>query len=316
MKYVQYGRADLSKPGLLHNEKILNLSGILRRLELVADEEYNTLRSFIEAGVTLWEQVKRSILESDASAYDDLIVGSGTDESLLDAPLRDAKKLILLAGNYRGHIKEVGFRVPDVPESVTPQFFMKPPSTTLIGPGDPIRIRGDHNWIDWEVELAVVIGKKGRDIPEDQALEYAFGYTILNDVSEREFNAHLSERFVREKDAFFDWLHGKWFDTFAPLGPVIVTKDEIPDPHNLRISLRRNGKVEQDANTSQMIHRIPYLIHKLSSIVTIEPGDILSTGTPSGVGHSKGLRLESGDVLECRIEGIGTLSNPVIVETG
>jgi 2-keto-4-pentenoate hydratase/2-oxohepta-3-ene-1,7-dioic acid hydratase in catechol pathway len=191
---------------------------------------------------------------------------------------------------------------------------MKPPSTTKIGPGDPLLLCRNSNWVDWEVKLAMVIGEGGRNISGREAEEHIFEYTILNDVSEREFNAELPDRFMREKERFMDWLHGKWFESFAPMGPAVVTKDEIPDPHDLAISLCRNGEIQQKANTAQMIHEIPYLIHKLSEIMTLEPGDVIATATPSGVGHSKGLRLEPGDVIECCIEAIGVLENPVRAE--
>lgn len=160
----------------------------------------------------------------------------------------------------------------------------------------------------------MVIGKRGKNIPESQVMHYIFGYTIINDISERQLNSIIHERVMREKDPFMDWLHGKWFDTFAPMGLWLVTRDEIPDPHNLAIKLYRNNLLEQDANTSQMIHRIPHLISKLSEIMTVEPGDVISTGTPSGVGFGKGLKIEPGDILECKIESIGTLINQAIAE--
>lgn len=309
MRYVQYSRGGSPRPGLLYNESVIDLTALLELLGAPVPGGLSSLRAFIEAGEQLWEVVTHDLGSTDRETLQQLSGYYALEEIALEAPLQDAHKLILLAGNYREHICEVGYRVPQTPESVTPQFFMKPPSTTVIGPGQPVRLSRGSIWVDWEVELAVVIGKRGRYILEDQAMDFVFGYTILNDISERAFNSELTNRFVREKDPLFDWLHGKWFDTFAPMGPAVVTSDEIPNPHNLRITLYRNGAIEQDANTSQMIHRIPYLIHKLSQIMTLEPGDVLSTGTPSGVGHSKGLRLEDGDVLECRIEGIGALQN-------
>jgi 2-keto-4-pentenoate hydratase/2-oxohepta-3-ene-1,7-dioic acid hydratase in catechol pathway len=234
------------------------------------------------------------------------------DQLNLQAPLRDTKKLILLAGNYVEHIREVGYKIPPSPHSISPQFFMKPPSTTIIDPEMDIVLPPNAIWFDWEVELAVVIARGGKDISEERAIDHIFGYTILNDISERKFNSRMPDRFVREKDLLFDWLHGKWFDSSAPMGPCLVTKDSMPDPHNLRISLERNGIIEQDGSTSDMIHNIPFLIHKLSRIMTLEPGDVISTGTPSGVGISKGIQLQKGDELVCRIEGIGVLRNMVM----
>ncbi len=314
MRYVQYSRGGEIRPGVLYSESVIDLTALLELQGTTIPRGLSSLRAFIEAGEQLWELVPHGLGSTDRETLCQLSGSYALDKVVLEAPLQDTHKLILLAGNYREHIREVSYRVPRAPESITPQFFMKPPSTTVIGPGQPVRLSRDSIWVDWEVELAVVIGNRGRYISEDQAMDFVFGYTILNDISERAFNSELTNRFVREKDPFFDWLHGKWFDTFAPMGPAVVTSDEIPDPHDLKITLYRNGVIEQDGNTSQMIHRIPYLIHKLSQIMTLEPGDVLSTGTPSGVGYSKGLRLEDGDVLECRIEGLGTLQNSIEAE--
>jgi 2-keto-4-pentenoate hydratase/2-oxohepta-3-ene-1,7-dioic acid hydratase in catechol pathway len=315
MRCVVFRRDGESRPGVLRDEQVIDLPLLLEWLGLPAMPAAS-LRAFIEAGEDVWRAVQAGIAPS---AIDALSRQGGVwplDAVTLDAPLRDTHKLILLAGNYREHIREVGYRVPTAPETVTPQFFMKPPSTTIIAPGEPVVIHKVNTWVDWEVELAVVICKRGRYIAPEQAMDYVFGYTIVNDISERAFNADFPNRFVREKDPLFDWLHGKWFDGFAPMGPVVVTADEVEDPHNLAITLSVNGKVEQDSNTSYMLHRIPHLIHKLSEIVTVEPGDVLVTGTPAGTGHGQNKRLDDGDLLVCQIEGIGTLTNPVRREGG
>jgi 2-keto-4-pentenoate hydratase/2-oxohepta-3-ene-1,7-dioic acid hydratase in catechol pathway len=313
MRYVQYKFGERIRPGLFHEGRVIDLNDLLTTLEH-PQREFISLRSFIEAGESTWSVIPKDIKKDFVSTLPGFEIGTGKGDVTLEAPLRDAHKLILLAGNYREHIREVGFKVPQKSEAVTPQFFMKPPSTTVIGPGQSIILPRIGIWLDWEVELGVIIGKHGKYIPESDALEHVFGYTIINDISERAFNSKVRNRTMREKDPFMDWLHGKWFDTFAPMGPAIVTKDEVPNPHNLHITLKRNGKVEQNANTSQMLHSVPYLIHKLSQIMTIEPGDILATGTPSGVGYSKGLCLADGDILECYVELIGLLRNPVACE--
>jgi 2-keto-4-pentenoate hydratase/2-oxohepta-3-ene-1,7-dioic acid hydratase in catechol pathway len=159
---------------------------------------------------------------------------------------------------------------------------------------------------DYEAEFAVVIGKGGRHIPEDRWREHIFGYTIVNDVSARDFQMATSQ-----------WMMGKTFDTFAPMGPVIVTANEIADPHNLRIALRLNGEVLQNSNTSNLIFGIDKLIAFLSSVFTLEPGDIISTGTPAGVGfaYKPPKWLKPGDTVEIDVEGIGTLMNPVVAES-
>ncbi len=312
MRYVQYKQRDIVRPGIYHDGRIIDLGEFSSAMYTL--QAFSSLRLFIEAGQPVWNEVTRVMERVNQASLNKFDLGTDYPEISLDAPLRDAKKLILLAGNYQEHIREVGYRVPDRADSVTPQFFMKPPSTTVIGPGQPVILPRNGTWIDWEVELAVVIGKQGKYIPESEAMGYVFGYTIINDISEREFSSNIPDRFLREKDPFMDWLHGKWFDTFAPMGPHVVTPDEIPDPHNLKITLHRNGIEEQSANTSQMIHSIPYLIHKLSNIMTLEPGDVMATGTPSGVGYSKGILLEHGDILKCMIESIGVLINPVQAE--
>ncbi len=163
----------------------------------------------------------------------------------------------------------------------------------------------------WETELAVVTGKRGRNIEAARAYDHVFGYTILNDLSERRLNSRIENRSKREMDGFFDWLAGKWFDGFAPCGPWIVTADEISDPHNLEIKLTVNGQLRQQGNTRDMIFRIPEQIAYISSIMTLEPGDIISTGTPVGAGVGGDASLHDGDELVCEIEGIGMLRNRV-----
>ncbi len=227
------------------------------------------------------------------------------------APIDRPGKIICLAGNYREHIIESGFEAPLDSDVITQQLFLKP-ATSLIGDGDDIVIRSNNVTLGWETELAVIIGKSGRDIDQSQAMDYVFGYTILNDISERGLNSRIENRKKRERDGFFDWLAGKWFDGFAPCGPWIVTADEISDPHNLAISLTVNGELRQEGNTSEMIFRIPEQIAYTSSIMTLEAGDIISTGTPVGAGIGGEASLKPGDELVCEIEKIGSLTNRVV----
>ncbi len=227
----------------------------------------------------------------------------------LDAPLRDCPKLLALAGNFRRHVVESGFQDIEPGAQVTPQVFWKPPSTGISAPGVPISIRSNNVFVDWELELAVVIARRARDVSPGQAMDIVLGYTILNDISERQFNSRMSNRQVRENDPFFDWLMGKWFDGFAPLGPELVTRDEIPDPHNLSMRLWVNDRLMQEGHTSQMIFGVPETIGYISSVLTLEPGDIISMGTPEGVGMARGVKLEPGDRLRGEIQGIGVLEN-------
>ena len=229
----------------------------------------------------------------------------------LAAPLERPGKIICLAGNYREHISESGYVVPESNDVITQQLFIKP-SSAIIGHEGEILIGKGNVKVGWETELAVIIGKRGRHIDTRSALDYVFGYSILNDVSERGVNSTIENRRHREMDRFLDWLAGKWFDTFAPFGPWIVTADEIGDPHNLEIKLVINETLRQHGNTRDMIFRIPEQISYASSIMTLEPGDIISTGTPAGAGLGGGSSsLQDGDILVCEIDKIGQLKNSV-----
>ncbi len=228
-------------------------------------------------------------------------------------PIAQPPKLLLLAGNYAKHIEEHGGIAAERAETF-PYVFMKPPSTTLTNPGDPIVIPSvspDH--IDWECELGVIIGRECRNVEESDALKYVAGYTVVNDVSDRKFTPNPGRK-PRERDRFFDWMHGKWHDTFCPMGPCVLSADAVSDPQALPIRLSVNGEVMQDASTSQMIFPVAAVVSFLSKFVTLEPGDIISTGTPSGVGSARGRFLKPGDVVSATIEGIGTLENPVAGE--
>ena len=228
----------------------------------------------------------------------------------LEPPIKRPGKIICLAGNYRAHITESGYTAPAQTEVFTQQLFLKP-ATCITGDGDPILFDKPNVMVGWETELAVVIGKRGKHIDPARAYEYIFGYTILNDVSERRLNSRIETRTKREMDGFLDWLAGKWFDSFAPCGPWIVTADEIPDPHDLEIKLTVNGQIRQQGNTCDMIFKIPEQVAYISSIMTLEPGDIISTGTPVGAGIAGDSSLHDKDELVCEIEHIGSLRNTV-----
>lgn len=301
MKLVTFEHGTRLCWGLLTGEgKVVDLTGKLRGksgtpirsiLELLDDEGSTCRPADIDA-----------IAGAQKQAFD-------LSEVILKPPVLWPRKLLCLAGNYTEHIREGGGEVPGK-SSMTPRVFMKPPTSTLIGAYDTISLPANAQWIDWECELGVVIGRRGRFIPAKDASDYIAGYTVVNDVSERRLRVP-AERSARPGDEWFDWLNGKWFDTFAPMGPCLVLKDAIPDPHALRITLRVNGEVKQDSRTSMMIFSIPELIEWCSTLVTLEPGDVISTGTPSGVGHARGEFLRAGDVVESEIEGIGILRNPV-----
>lgn len=214
----------------------------------------------------------------------------------LGAPLTNPPKLICIGLNYKDHAAESKMAIPKEPV-VFSKF-----NSAIIGPEEPIEIPPVTQQVDYEVELAVVIGKGGRNIAEDDALDHVFGYTILNDMSARDLQ-------MRDQ-----WLKGKTLDTFAPMGPAVVTADEIGDPQSLRIYMKRNGVTVQDASTRDMIFPVRYLIHFLSTLFTLEPGDVIATGTPQGVilGQENPQWLQPGEVLEAGVEKIGVLRNPLV----
>lgn len=237
----------------------------------------------------------------------------GADSVQLLAPIPRPNKLFLLAGNYADHIKEGGGIAAERAETF-PYVFMKPPTTTLTNPGAAVKIPSvSPGAIDWELELAVIIGREAKGVKEADALKYVAGYTVINDISNRKFRPN-PERKKRERDAFFDWLHGKWHDSFCPIGPCVTSADAIPDPQVLPMQLRLNGEVRQNSNTGTQIFPVAAVIEFISSMSTLEPGDIISTGTPAGVGSATGTFLKPGDVLEASIEQIGVLRSPVVAE--
>ncbi|MEB2777858.1 fumarylacetoacetate hydrolase family protein [Algoriphagus sp. D3-2-R+10] len=212
-------------------------------------------------------------------------------DSRLGSPIARPSKIICIGLNYRQHAIESGMAVPEIPI-----IFMKATSS-LCGPFDPILIPKNSVKTDWEVELAVVIGKRAKYVSKENAMDYVAGYCVHNDVSERDFQLHHGGQ----------WVKGKSADNFAPLGPVLVTKSEIEDPHNLRLWLKLNGKMLQDSNTSDLVFDIPTLIEHLSQYMTLLPGDVISTGTPAGVGLglTPPTYLKEGDVVELGIDGLG-----------
>jgi 2-keto-4-pentenoate hydratase/2-oxohepta-3-ene-1,7-dioic acid hydratase in catechol pathway len=216
------------------------------------------------------------------------------------APIPRPPKFICVGLNYRDHAREAGMEIPTVP-TIFSKF-----TNVVIGPGAPIVLPKVSKRPDYEAEFAFVIGAGGRNISASDAFHHVFGYTIVNDVSARDYQMVTSQ-----------WLMGKTFDTFAPMGPWIVTRDEIADPHALDISLEIGGEILQHSNTRELVFGVPALIEYISSVVTLEPGDVVATGTPAGVGFARKppRYLRAGDDVVIRIQGIGELRNPVIDES-
>jgi 2-keto-4-pentenoate hydratase/2-oxohepta-3-ene-1,7-dioic acid hydratase in catechol pathway len=253
----------------------------------------STMREFLEQGEGAMEKAKRAV-ESAKSSADSYSANQVT----LKAPIPDPRKIICVGLNYADHAAESGAAIP--PE---PVLFSKYP-TAIIGPGEAILLPPESQEVDYEVEFVFVIGKRGRRIPQEQAMDYVAGYTVGHDVSARDWQL---------KKVGGQWMVGKTFDTFAPIGPALVTKDEVPDPHNLKITCAVSGEVVQNSRTQQLIFKVPELVSYISTVITLEPGDLVFTGTPSGVGFSRKPPrfLKEGDVCELEVEGLGKLVNPV-----
>ncbi len=280
MKLIRFGAAGQEKPGIILNEQWYDVSAL--------GEDYN--EQFFETGGL--ERLEQFVKSNSGKLPS---VPAGTR---LGPPVARPSKIVCIGLNYADHARETNAAVPS-----EPVVFMKATSA-LVGPNDNIVIPKNSKKTDWEVELAVVIGKKASYVEEADALQYVAGYCLHNDVSEREFQIERNGT----------WDKGKGCDTFAPVGPFLATQDEIADINNLRLWLTVNGKKMQDGNTSNFIFRIPYLVHYVSQFMSLLPGDIISTGTPAGVGLGMNpqVYLQPGDVVELGIDGLGTSKQQVV----
>ncbi len=278
MRLIRFGSPGNERPGLWHADGIVDLRALFPDIPDI-DERFFTQGWF--------------------DRVVDLKVAPQFMEVRLGPPVARPAKIICLGKNYAEHAKEGGFDRPEAP-----LLFCKTPNA-LNGPFDPVLLPQSSDQIDWEVELAVVIGKAGKRIPAARAFEHIAGYTVMNDVSGR-----------RAQFAHSQWFRGKSFDTFAPLGPALVTPDEIGDVHDLRLSAKVNGRLMQAGTTRDMLFKIDAIIADISEDITLVPGDIISTGTPAGVGifRDPPVVLQSGDEVECWIEKIGTIRNRIVHE--
>lgn len=280
MKLIRFGNPGQERPGvLLNDETIADVSGTIRDF----DEQF--------LGSDGLEQLEKLIREKN---YKEVNAGG----LRLGPPIARPSKIICVGLNYSRHAAESGMTLP-----TEPVIFFKS-TTALCGPNDPIIIPKDSEKTDWEVELAVVIGRKATYVSEAAAMDHVAGYVLHNDVSERAFQLERGGQ----------WVKGKSADSFAPMGPWLLTSDEVADSHNLRLWLKLNGKMMQDDNTSDLVFNVPHLISYISRFMTLLPGDVISTGTPAGVGL--GLKpptyLKPGDVIELGIEGLGSATQHVI----
>nr|WP_121270489.1 fumarylacetoacetate hydrolase family protein [Pedobacter schmidteae] len=279
MKLIRWGAADQEKIGVILNDTWYDTSAF--------GEDYNE-QFFKDNGLEKLE----AFVKANADKLP--VVPAGTR---LGSPVARPSKIVCIGLNYADHARETGAAIP--PE---PVIFMKS-TTSMVGPFDDIVIPKNSVKTDWEVELAVVIGKKASYVEESEALDYVAGYALHNDVSEREFQLERNGT----------WDKGKGCDTFAPLGPFLATKDEVSDVDNLRLWLTVNGEKMQDGNTSNFIFNVPFVVSYVSQFMTLLPGDVISTGTPAGVGlgFNPPIYLKEGDVVELGIDSLGTSKQQV-----
>lgn len=315
MRLVTYSERGRTSVGVVEGDWILDVprawAEVLRRRG-VADAEGRAqaecppdlvqllardgLGRAAEAAAWAREELAR---DAEGAVAQGLAVRFGDPHVRLRPPVRRPGKIICLGLNYADHAKETNSPIPQYPE-----LFNKF-ANALIGPGEPIVLPRVSQQVDYEAELAVVIGRAGRSIDEARALEHVAGYTILNDVSMRDFQFRGRQ-----------WMQGKTFDRSTPLGPWLVTADEIPDPQVLDISCEVSGELLQRSNTREMIFSVAHVVAYISQIMTLEPGDLIATGTPAGVGFAREPKrlLRPGDVVRVTVEKIGTLENPVVAE--
>ena len=280
MKLIRYGQLGNEKTGVHIEGKNYDVSHFVKAYDelFFANNGLKTLSDSIDDFKNKLEEIP-----------------AGTR---LGCPVNRPSKIICIGLNYAKHAKETNAAIPN-----EPILFFKS-TTAIVGPDDAIVIPKNSVKTDWEVELAIVIEKRASYVDEKDAMDYVAGYCLHNDVSEREFQLERGGT----------WDKGKGCDSFAPIGPWLVTKDEIKDPHNLRLWLSLNGKIVQDSNTDDLIFNVPYLISYISQFMTLLPGDIISTGTPAGVGLGMNppLYLQPGDIVELGIDGLGTSKQSVI----
>ena len=297
MKLITYSRNESISVGILTDDAIIDIPSIWP-----GPNPPRSVKQILTRGQDCLAKLAR--LADTADIFTPL------DSVKLLAPIPRPSKVIALAGNYSEHIKEAGraLGLSDSPrETTVPRPFIMPP-TVVTGPDEQIPWPAYSEQVDYEIELAVVIGKEAKCIQPGYALDAVAGYTIANDVSARSVT-FTKERAKRPWDEFYDWLNGKWSDGFLPMGPYILTADEVDNVQILDMTLKVNGRVRQQANTSQMIYSVADIVSFLSHIMTLEPGDVIATGTPAGVAMATGDFLQPDDTIECKIENLGTLKN-------
>ena len=299
MKLLTYKTKDTEpRLGFIHNNQVIDMQdfGEISNFPLP-----NDMLELIDMGFEIIPEITEMIAETPENFFEE--IAYEMNEVTILAPIEKPRKNIIGIGlNYTEHVAESARTLDTTGKLPTkPIIFSKPPTTVTATNTEIIKNTKLTSQLDWECELAVIISKKGKYVPKSEALDYIFGYTVINDISARDCR--------REGQ----WIVSKGQDTFAPMGPVIVTKDEIENPHNLNLSLKVNGVEKQNSNTKFMLFNINDLIEDLSTVFTLEAGDIIATGTPAGVGAGRDPQewLHDGDVVEATVEGIGTIVNTI-----
>jgi 2-keto-4-pentenoate hydratase/2-oxohepta-3-ene-1,7-dioic acid hydratase in catechol pathway len=299
MKLLTYKTQDTEpRLGFIHNSQVIDMQdfGEISNFPLP-----NDMLELIDMGFEIIPEITEMIAETPENFFEE--IAYEMNEVTILAPIEKPRKNIIGIGlNYTEHVAESARTLDTTGKLPTkPIIFSKPPTTVTATNTEIIKNTKLTSQLDWECELAVIISKKGKYVPKSEALDYVFGYTVINDISARDCR--------REGQ----WIVSKGQDTFAPMGPVIVTKDEIENPHNLNLSLKVNGVEKQNSNTKFMLFNINDLIEDLSTVFTLEAGDIIATGTPAGVGAGRDPQewMYDGDVVEATVEGIGTIVNTI-----
>lgn len=299
MKLLTYKTQDTEpRLGFIHNNQVIDMQdfGDISNFPLP-----NDMLELIDMGFEIIAEITEMIAETPENFFEE--IAYDMEEVTVLAPIEKPRKNIIGIGlNYTEHVAESARTLDTTGKLPTkPIIFSKPPTTVTATNTQIIKNTKLTSQLDWECELAVIISKKGKYVSKSEALDYVFGYTVINDISARDCR--------REGQ----WIVSKGQDTFAPMGPVIVTKDEIENPHNLNLSLKVNGVEKQNSNTKFMLFNINDLIEDLSTVFTLEAGDIIATGTPAGVGAGRDPQewMYNGDVVEATVEGIGTIVNTI-----
>ena len=295
MKLLSYASPSGPRAGFLLGDQVYDLARMAPELGLQIPAD---MREILK--MERMDLVRSIVDRTRASAR----TGTPLTEVQLSAPVPRPDKILALAGNYQAHIREGGGQIVDRHNS-TPRVFVKPMSAVNHHRG-VVRIPQRSRAVDYEIELGVIMGRRCRYVKAPDALDYVAGYTVFNDISARRLTIPET-RTPRDGDRWFDWLNGKWFDTFAPMGPYLVTADSIGDPQSLKLRLWVNGELRQNADTGQMIYSVAEVIEWITEFVTLEPGDVIATGTPAGVGNTTQTYLRKGDIVDAEISRVGRL---------